>query len=64
MNKNRSLGFWRTWAMAVGTMIGSGIFMMPAVLAPFGGLGLAAWLISGGAAMIFALTFAGLARRV
>ena len=64
MSESKPLGFWRTWSMSVGTMIGSGIFMMPAVLAPYGGIGLTAWIVSGVAAIIFALTFAGLARRI
>jgi basic amino acid/polyamine antiporter, APA family len=25
----RSLGFWRSWALVVGTMIGNGIFLLP-----------------------------------
>ena len=36
----RSLGFWRCWSLVVGGTIGSAIFMMPAVMAPYGGIGL------------------------
>jgi len=32
----KSLGIWRTWALVVGTIIGSGIFTLPAILAPYG----------------------------
>jgi len=39
----RALGFWRCWALVVGGAIGSAIFMMPAVLVSYGGLGLLSW---------------------
>ena len=32
----RQLGFWMALALVVGNMIGSGIFLLPANLAPFG----------------------------
>jgi APA family basic amino acid/polyamine antiporter len=60
----RALGFWRSWAIVVGGMIGSAIFMMPAVLAPYGGLGLVSWASAAVGAILVALTFASLARRV
>lgn len=59
-----SLGFWRSWAMVVGTMMGSGIFMIPALLAPYGGMGLIGWLVSSFGAIMIALTLGNLARRV
>ena len=39
------IGFWGCWALSVGTMIGSGIFLMPSVLAPYGLLSFGGWLI-------------------
>ena len=36
----KSLGFWRCWALVVGSMIGNGIFMLPAEMAPYGSLSL------------------------
>lgn len=59
-----SLGFWRSWAMVVGSMIGSGIFMIPALLAPYGGMGLIGWLVSSAGAIVIALTLGNLARRI
>lgn len=59
-----SLGFWRCWSLVVGGTIGSGIFMIPAVLAPFGGLGLLSLAAATLGALAVALTFASLARRV
>jgi len=46
----------------MGNMIGSGVFLLPASLAPFGGLGLGGWLISTAGAVLLALVFARLAR--
>jgi amino acid transporter len=60
----RPFGFWRSWSLVVGVAIGSGIFMMPALLAPYGLLGLAGWLVSGTGAVLVALTLARLSRRL
>ncbi len=60
----RALGPWRSWAAVVGSIIGSAIFMMPAVLVPFGGLGLVSWAVAGLGAVVVALMFANLSRRV
>ena len=46
----------------MGNMIGSGVFLLPASLAPFGGLAFAGWLISASGAMALAIVFARLAR--
>jgi len=59
-----SLGFWRCWSLVVGGTIGSGIFMIPAVFAPYGGLGLLSLAAATLGALAVALTFASLARRV
>ena len=48
----------------MGSTIGSAIFMMPAVLAPYGGLGLVSWAVAGLGALFVALMFANLSRRV
>jgi basic amino acid/polyamine antiporter, APA family len=60
----RALGPWRSWALVVGSIIGSAIFMMPAVLVPFGLLGLVSWASAGVGAIFVALMFANLSRRV
>lgn len=57
------IGFWQCWAFSVGTMIGSGIFMMPALLAPYGGLSFGGWLITAGGSIAIALAIARLASR-
>ena len=57
------IGFWQCWSFAVGTMIGTGIFMMPVVLAPYGGLSFGGWLIAAGGTMAIALSLGRLASR-
>jgi len=61
---NRVMGFWRVWGLAVGCSIGSGIFMMPTLLAPYGMLGLSGWLVAGAGTVLIALTLARLAKRI
>jgi len=56
------LGFWTAVALVMGNMIGSGVFLLPASLAPFGGLGLGGWLLSTAGAVLLALVFARLSR--
>lgn len=60
----KKLGLWMTTALVAGTMIGSGIFLLPAALAPFGPLGLWGWLFSTLAAIFLALTLGRLSRRL
>ena len=42
----RPFGFWTATALVVGGMIGTGIFMMPVALAPFGWTSVVAWAVS------------------
>jgi APA family basic amino acid/polyamine antiporter len=58
----RQIGFWTAVSLVMGNMIGSGVFLLPASLAPFGGLSLVGWLISAGGSIMLALVFARLAR--
>ena len=60
----RSLGFWRCWSLVVGGTIGSAVFMMPAVMAPYGGIGMLSLVFATLGALAVALTFGALARRV
>ena len=57
------LGFWTCVSLVIGNMIGSGIFLLPASLAPYGGISLVGWLISTVGALLLAQVFCSLARR-
>ena len=63
-NKNRVIGFWKGWSIAVGCAVGSGIFMMPTLLAPYGIIGFSGWLVAGLGSVLVALTMAKLVRRI
>ena len=63
-DQHKVIGFWRGWSIAVGCAIGSGIFMMPTMLAPYGLLGFGGWLVAGAGSILVALTMARLVRRI
>ena len=58
----RALGFWMCLALVMGSMIGSGIFLLPAALAPFGWNAVYGWLITIAGVLCMARVFAHLAR--
>ncbi|MFT3792355.1 MAG: amino acid permease [Rudaea sp.] len=59
----RALGLWSATALVVGNMIGSGVFLLPASLAPYGQASLYGWALSAAGALLLAGVFAYLARR-
>ncbi|WP_156456077.1 amino acid permease, partial [Sphingomonas sp. CCH9-E2] len=60
----RALGFWPTLALVVGNMIGSGIYLLPATLAPLGTNALIGWGATIAGAMTLAFVFARLAAKL
>ncbi|HET6535603.1 MAG TPA: amino acid permease [Sphingomicrobium sp.] len=60
----RQLGMTMATALVVGNIIGAGIFLLPAVLAPFGSNATYGWLVTIAGAMFLAATFAMLAARI
>ena len=61
---SRKLGLWMATALVVGNMIGSGVYMLPASLGPYGGISLVGWLFTSTGAVLLALAFARLAWRI
>tara|TARA_R110002072_G_scaffold70115_6_gene169689 strand:- start:2142 stop:3467 length:1326 start_codon:yes stop_codon:yes gene_type:complete len=61
--QKRVLGFWTCWSLTVGVMIGSGIFLLPAVLAPYGMMSFAGWMLTGAGSILLALVLGRLASR-
>ena len=57
------MGFWRCWGLVIGIVIGNGVFMLPAVLAPYGTLSVVAWIIAGVGTIFIALVLGMLAKR-
>src|SRR5215471_2514340 len=58
------LGFWAVTSLVIGNVIGSSIFVLPSLLAPFGGLAIVSWLFTSAGAILLALVFARLAAQV
>ena len=58
-----TIGFWRSWALVVGMMVGSGIFTLPAILAPYGSYSFAAWLVTAFGALCLVFSLSHLATR-
>jgi APA family basic amino acid/polyamine antiporter len=42
----KKLGIWTSTSLVVGSMIGAGVFMVPATMAPYGSVSLLGWVIS------------------
>jgi arginine:agmatine antiporter len=57
------IGLFRPTMLVAGNMIGSGVFLMPASMAPIGGISLLGWLVAVPCALLLAVVFARLATR-
>jgi len=58
----RQLGFWMCLALVVGNMIGSGVFLLPASLAPYGLNSIVGWIFTASGGVLLAVVFAALSR--
>ncbi|WP_461443881.1 amino acid permease [Maribacter sp.] len=53
----KKIGLWTSTSLVIGNMIGAGVFMMPAALAPYGGISIFGWLFSAIGALLLAKVF-------
>jgi len=60
-NGAKSLGLAACTAVVVGNMVGSGFYLSPSAVAPYGLLSVLMWIVMGGGAICLGLTFARLA---
>jgi len=60
MKTSNKIGFWPLFALVTGSQIGSGVFMLPSILAPYGPYAIAGWILSGLGAIALAMVFAQL----
>lgn len=60
----KSLGMGACTAIVVGNMVGSGFYLSPSAVAPYGQLAILMWIVMGAGAICLGLTFARLARAV
>lgn len=56
------IGTWSSTSLVLGNMIGSGIFLLPASLAFYGGISLIGWILSAAGALVLAKVFASLSK--
>lgn len=56
------LGFWTSTSLVIGNMTGSGIFLLPAALAVYGGISLFGWIFTAAGVIFLALVFSRLSR--
>ena len=64
IEEKKKLGFWPTTSLAVGNMIGSGVFLLPAALAFYGGISLFGWIFTVIGALFLALVFSRLSKLI
>lgn len=60
----KKLGLTAVTSLVIGNMIGSGIFLLPSSLAPYGLLSIAGWVITSFGAIMLALVFAKLSQTI
>ena len=63
-SNKQKIGFWICTSLVVGNMIGSGIFLLPASLAIYGGISIVGWLITATGSILVALVFGKLTRMI
>ncbi|RVJ61722.1 amino acid permease [Sinorhizobium medicae] len=61
-SSGKSLGLAACTAIVVGNMVGSGFYLSPAAVAPYGNLAIVIWIVMGAGAICLGLTFARLAK--
>ena len=59
---DRSIGLGIATTLVIGNMIGSGVFLLPASLASFGGISVVGWLFTAVGAFLLALVFSRMSR--
>ena len=62
--QRRDLGLFLATTLVLGNVVGSGIFLLPASLAPYGGAGLLGWLVTSGGAICLAMVFSRFSRQM
>jgi len=60
----KKIGFWMVLSLVLGNMIGSGIFVTPSTLAPYGLASIYGWIFTTFGAIMLALLFSNLSRHM
>ena len=62
--ETHKIGFWLTTSLVVGNMTGSGIFLLPAALAMYGGISIFGWLFTAIGSLFLAFVFSRLSKLI
>jgi APA family basic amino acid/polyamine antiporter len=62
MSSAYMMGFWSVLGLTIGAQLGTGMFLLPAQLAPYGLWSVLSWALTGSGALILALIFSKLAQ--
>jgi basic amino acid/polyamine antiporter, APA family len=62
--QQKPLGLWTATALVIGSMIGSGVFLLPATLASFGAASLLGWAFTLCGALLLALVYSWLSQKI
>ncbi len=62
--QKEGIGFWLSTSLVVGNMTGSGIFLLPAALALYGGISVFGWIFTVAGTIFLALVFSRLSRLI
>ncbi|MEL6942655.1 MAG: amino acid permease, partial [Bacteroidota bacterium] len=62
-DSTKKIGLWPATSLVLGNMIGSGIFLLPASLAVYGGISIVGWVVSALAGLVIAKVFSELGKR-
>ena len=62
--QKEGIGFWLSTSLVVGNMTGSGIFLLPAALALYGGISVFGWIFTVAGTILLALVFSRLSRLI
>ena len=64
VGESGKIGFWSSTSLVVGNMTGSGIFLLPAALAVYGGISIFGWIFTLIGTIFLALVFSRLSRLI
>ena len=64
VRETQKLGFWLSTSLVVGNMTGSGIFLLPAALAVYGGISIFGWIFTTIGVVFLALVFSRLSKLI
>ena len=61
---NQEVGIYVATSLVIGSMIGSGIFLLPSSMAKIGSISLIGWFVSGAGALLLAIVFSRLSKLI